>query len=77
MPVMQEGATDERNSVKKAVSWALRNIGKRNPKLNEVALKAAKEMQRMDSKPARWIASDATRDLASDAAQRRLGRKKN
>jgi 3-methyladenine DNA glycosylase AlkD len=77
MPVIQEGATDERNFVKKAVSWALRNIGKRNLKLNEVALKTAQDLQQMDSKPARWIASDAIRDLSSDAAQKRLGRKKN
>lgn len=72
IPIIVEGATDERNLVKKGVSWALRHIGKRNPNLNEVALKAAKEMQRMDSKSARWIASDALRDLASEATKRRL-----
>jgi 3-methyladenine DNA glycosylase AlkD len=72
IPIIVEGATDERNLVKKGVSWALRHIGKRNPNLNEVALKAAKEMQRMDSKSARWIASDALRDLTSEATKRRL-----
>jgi 3-methyladenine DNA glycosylase AlkD len=72
IPLIAEGTTDERNLVKKGVSWALRNIGKRNPNLNEVAMKAAKEMQQMDSKSARWIASDALRDLTSEATKRRL-----
>jgi len=71
-PVIKGGATDERNFVKKAVNWALRNIGKRNPKLNRAAIKAAKQIQRIDSKVARWIASDAIRELESKAVQRRL-----
>ncbi len=71
-PVIKRGATDERNLVKKAVNWALRNIGKRNPYLNKAALKAAEEIQRIDSKAAHWIASDAIRELESDAVQRRL-----
>ncbi len=71
-PVIKRGATDERNFVKKAVNWALRNIGKRNPNLNKVAVKAAKEIQEIDSKAARWIASDAIRELESEAVQRRL-----
>jgi len=71
-PVIRRGATDERNFVKKAVNWALRNIGKRNPNLNKVAIKAAKEIQRIDSKAARWIASDAIRELESESVQRRL-----
>jgi 3-methyladenine DNA glycosylase AlkD len=73
-PVIIRGATDERNFVKKAVNWALRNIGKRNLNLNEAAINAAKEIQRLDSKAARWIASDAIRELKSDAAQSRLRR---
>ena len=73
-PVIKRGATDERNFVKKAVNWALRNIGKRNPNLNKAAIKAAKEIQRIDSKAARWIASDAIRELESEAVQRRLRR---
>jgi 3-methyladenine DNA glycosylase AlkD len=52
VPLIVEGVTDERNLVKKGVSWALRHIGKRNPNLNEVAMKTAKEMQQMNSKPA-------------------------
>jgi 3-methyladenine DNA glycosylase AlkD len=73
-PVIIRGATDERNFVKKAVNWALRNIGKRNLNLNRAAINAAKEIQRLDSKAARWIASDAIRELESDAIQSRLRR---
>ena len=72
-PVMKREATDERNSVKKAVNWALRNIGKRNLNLNKAAIKAAKEIQRIDSKAARWVASDAIKELESEGIQRRLG----
>ena len=70
--VIKRGATDERDLVKKAVGWALRNIGKRNQNLNKAAIKAAKEILRIDSKAARWIASDAIRELESKAVQRRL-----
>ncbi len=74
LPLITEGAVDERNLVKKGVSWALRNIGKRNPNLNDATMKTAKEMQRMDSKSARWIASDTLRDLTSAATKRKLGK---
>ncbi len=71
-PVIKREATDERNFVKKAVNWALRNIGKRNLKLNKAAIEVAKEIQQIDSKAARWIASDAIRDLESESVKRRL-----
>jgi 3-methyladenine DNA glycosylase AlkD len=74
LPVIIKGTTDERNFVKKAVNWALRNIGKRNLKLNKAAINTAKEIQRLDSKAARWIAADALRELESDAIQSRLRR---
>ena len=74
LPVIIRAATDERNFVKKAVNWALRNIGKRNLKLNGAAIKTAKEIRRLDSKAARWIAADAIRELESGAIQSRLGR---
>ena len=74
LPVIIRGATDERNFVKKAVNWALRNIGKRNLNLNEAAINTAKEIKRLDSKPARWVASDTLRELESDAIQSRLRR---
>ena len=72
LPVITRGATDERNFVKKAVNWALRNIGKRNPRLNKAAIKTAREIQRLDSKAARWIAADAIRELEGEGTQRRL-----
>jgi 3-methyladenine DNA glycosylase AlkD len=74
LPIIIRGATDERNFVKKAVNWALRNIGKRNLNLNRAAVNAAKEIQQLDSKAARWIASDAIRELESDAIQSKLRR---
>ena len=74
LPVIIQEATDERNFVKKAVNWALRNIGKRNLKLNKAAINAAKEIRRLDSKSARWIAADAIRELESDAIQSRIRR---
>ena len=72
LPVIVREATDGRNFVKKAVNWALRNIGKRNLNLNKAAINTAKEIQQLDSKSARWIASDAIRELESDAVQNRL-----
>ncbi|HEY60109.1 MAG TPA: DNA alkylation repair protein [Anaerolineae bacterium] len=71
-PIIKQGATDERNFVKKAVNWALRNIGKRNPTLNKAAIKLAKEIREMNSKAAHWIAKDAIRELESEAVQKRL-----
>jgi len=72
LPVIQRAATDERNMVKKAVNWALRHVGKRNAHLNQAAIATARQIQQMDSRAARWIASDAIRELESDAVQRRL-----
>jgi 3-methyladenine DNA glycosylase AlkD len=76
LPLLVKHAIDERNYVKKAVNWALRNIGKRNLHLNKEALKIAKEIQKMNSKSARWIASDAIRELTSQKVQQKLERKK-
>jgi len=73
-PLILQGATDERNFVKKAVNWALRNIGKRNLNLNKAAIDTAKEIQRLNSKAARWVASDTLRELESEAVQKRLKR---
>jgi 3-methyladenine DNA glycosylase AlkD len=60
---VEEEATDERHNVKKGVNWALRQIGKRNLILNREAIRTAKRIQELDSKAARWIASDALREL--------------
>jgi 3-methyladenine DNA glycosylase AlkD len=63
LPLIARAATDERNLVKKAVNWALRAIGKRNPYLRRAAIAAAENIGGMDSRAARWIASDALREL--------------
>lgn len=74
-PVIKKYSTDERNFVRKAVNWALRQIGKRNIKLNKEAIKAAKEIQKINSKTAKWIAYDAIKELESVAVQQRLKNK--
>jgi len=71
-PAIKAGSTDERNFVKKAVNWALRQIGKRNAELNTKAIVVAEEIQRLDSKSARWVASDALRELKSLAVKRKV-----
>ena len=76
LPIIKREAGDNRNFVKKAVNWALREIGKRNPALNKEAIRVAKDIKLMDSKSAKWIASDALRELQGDAVQRRLKNKK-
>lgn len=68
-------STDERNFVKKAVNWAIRQIGKRNLFLNKKAVKLAQEILRIDSKSAKWIATDALRELKSEAVQDKLKNK--
>jgi len=75
-PLITLGATDTRNYVKKAVNWALRQIGKRNTTLNKKALALARDLKRKDSPAARWIATDAIRELTSDKIQRSLKVKK-
>ncbi|MDD2696960.1 MAG: DNA alkylation repair protein [Candidatus Pacebacteria bacterium] len=65
-------STDERNFVRKAVNWALRQIGKRNKKLNKEAVKLAREIQKINSKTARWIAQDALKELQSAAVRNKL-----
>ncbi|MFC2017079.1 DNA alkylation repair protein [Chloroflexota bacterium] len=70
--IMKREATDNRNFVKKAVNWALRQIGKRNLNLNGKAIENAREIQEIDSKSAKWVAADAIRELTSQAVLERL-----
>jgi 3-methyladenine DNA glycosylase AlkD len=72
LPIIKRESKDERNFVRKAVNWALRQIGKRNKNLNKEAIKTAKEILKIDSKAAKWIASDALRELTSQSVQKRL-----
>ena len=63
LPVIAREATEERNFAKKAVNWALRQIGKRNPALRRAAMVEAQRIGKLDSRAARWIAADALREL--------------
>ncbi len=74
--IIKKESDDKRNFVKKAVNWALRQIGKRNLSLNKEAIETAREIQKMDSTSAKWIASDAIRELTSEAILERLKGKK-
>jgi 3-methyladenine DNA glycosylase AlkD len=69
-PLIIQEATDGRNFVKKAVNWALRNIGKRNRELNRLAIETARQIQQIDDPAARWIASVALRELTSEKRQK-------
>ncbi len=85
LPIIEHGASDHRNFVKKAVNWALRNIGKRNRALNAAAVACAERIltaanQRAggnrggnpDARAERWVATDALRELTSEKVQARL-----
>jgi 3-methyladenine DNA glycosylase AlkD len=65
LPIIARESLDDRNYVKKAINWALRQIGKRNKELNAAAKETAKEISAFDSVSAKWIASDALRELRS------------
>ena len=69
---IEREARDDRNFVRKAVNWALRNIGKRNERLNRAAIATAEQVRRQRTGASLWIAADALRELKSDAVQKRL-----
>jgi 3-methyladenine DNA glycosylase AlkD len=75
LPLVERGAGDERNFVKKGVSWALRAIGERNQATNEAALVVAKRLARSKEESARWVGKDALRALASPRVRSRLSRR--
>jgi len=72
LPIIQRGARDDRHFVKKAVNWALRQIGKRNARLNRSAIATGQAVRALGTPAARWIASDALRELTSSAVRKRL-----
>jgi 3-methyladenine DNA glycosylase AlkD len=72
LPTTHAASTDDRTYVKKAVSWALRQIGRRSPGLNAKAIRTAEQIGRIDAGSSRWIARDALRELRSDGVQARL-----
>lgn len=74
-PIIIRESTDNRNFVKKAVNWALRQIGKRNINLNHESIETANKISKIPSKSAQWIASDALRELKSEKVQKRIKNK--
>jgi 3-methyladenine DNA glycosylase AlkD len=76
LAIVEREALDERHFVKKAVNWALRNIGKRNRALNRVAIRTACTIRTLDSSAAHWIAADALRELTGSAVQKRLAKQR-
>ena len=71
-PVMVRECRDERNYVKKAINWALRQIGKRSLSLNKEAIEVCNQIAKIDSPSAQWIASNAKWEFESEAVQKRL-----
>ncbi len=74
LKIVEKNSEDERNFVKKAINWALRQIGKRNRALNIAAIAIANRIGKSDSRAARWIASNALKELESSGVQKRLRR---
>lgn len=72
LPLIERAATDERNFVKKGVSWALRGLGRRNATLNKAALELAERLANSNDASSRWIGRDALRDLKGRVAQKQL-----
>ena len=75
LELVRKVANDDRNTVKKGVNWALRQIGKRNQRLNEAAIAMGEQIRVDGTRSGRWIASDALRELRSEAVQVMLARK--
>jgi len=71
-PIIKRESTDERNFVKKAVNWAIRQIGKRNLALNNEAIKLANDIKQLDSKSAQWIANNALHELSNEKIINRI-----
>ncbi|MEO3387420.1 DNA alkylation repair protein [Mesorhizobium sp. CAU 1741] len=75
LPTIRRHAHDDRNFVRKAVSWGLRSVGKRSPRLNAAALDLARELAASPDRNERWIGREAVRDLTSEKTTRRLEKK--
>ncbi len=75
LPLLESQSDDDRNFIKKAVNWSLRQIGKRNLNLNKLAIETAEKIKSQNTKPARWIAADALRELQNEKIIERLKRK--
>lgn len=76
LSILENKANDERNFIKKAVNWSLRQIGKRNSELNKLAVESAERIKAQDTKSTRWIAADALRELKNEKVLERLNKKR-
>jgi len=76
LPILESKANDERSFIKKAVNWSLRQIGKRNLHLNNLAIETAEKIKAQGTKSARWIAADALRELTNEKVLERLNKKR-
>ena len=72
LPLIERGATDERNFVKKGVSWALRVVGRRSKALNEASVELSQRLCNSEKSAARWVGKDALKELTSAAVISRL-----
>jgi 3-methyladenine DNA glycosylase AlkD len=72
LPLIEKAAIDERNFVKKAVSWALRGVGRRSAALNQKSIALARKLAASEAAAPRWIGKDALRELSSAAVQKRI-----
>jgi len=75
LPLIERGASDERNFVKKGVSWALRVVGRRSPALHRASVALAKRLAASGEPASRWVGKDALRDLSRPAVVARLKRR--
>jgi 3-methyladenine DNA glycosylase AlkD len=75
LPIIEQGAHDERNFVKKGVSWGLRAIGRRNRALNGAAVEVARRLALSEEAACRWVGKDALRELASPKVRAQLARR--
>lgn len=74
LSIIQATADDERNFVRKAINWALRQIGKRNVALHQAAISVAEQLRATPSKAARWIAAGALRELTAEKTRLRFAK---
>lgn len=76
MPMIEKGASDERNFVKKGVSWALRHVGHRNAALHAAAVKTATKLSKSEDATERWVGKDALRDITRPAVLKKVRAKR-
>jgi 3-methyladenine DNA glycosylase AlkD len=77
LPLIEKGARDERNFVKKGVNWALRTVGKRSQGVHAAALASARRLAESEEPSCRWVGKDALRELASPKVRGRVTRRAN